>query len=217
MRLRHAPPPRRRQQPRGPERASPRALSNPTGKLTIALYRSIAGAAGIVSGIGLLLLGLQVCAAPRPAPPLATPRAAAALMHDSSAAVDHFGRQPDFALLWPARHFLPARAGFAYGKRVHGVGSDATDRRRLCVPLHAPHVAAVPGRARVPCCTAVSIERHALTGPIALLALTGPMALRGVAGMSRRAVIRRTLGDGPWRVLFFVPMSARRYLIDKIR
>ena len=31
----HAPPPRRRQQPRGPERASPRALSNPAGKLTI--------------------------------------------------------------------------------------------------------------------------------------------------------------------------------------
>jgi hypothetical protein len=65
----HAPPPRRHQQPRGPGRASPRALSNPTGKLTIASYRSTAGAAGIVSGVGLLLLGLQVCV-----PPLATPR-----------------------------------------------------------------------------------------------------------------------------------------------
>jgi len=114
----------------------------------------------------LLLLGLQACAAPRPAPPrpIATPRAAATPTHDLSATVDLFGRQPDFALLRPAGHLLPARAGFAYGERVHGVGSDATDRRRLCVPLHAPHVAAVPGRARVPCCTAVSIEWHALTG-----------------------------------------------------
>ena len=99
-----------------------------------------------------------------PPRPIATPRAAATPTHDLSAAVDLFGRQPDFALLRPAGHLLPARAGFAYGERVHGVGSDATDRRRLCVPLHAPHVAAVPGRARVPCCTAVSIEWHALTG-----------------------------------------------------
>ena len=207
----HAPPPHRRQQPRGPERASPRALSNPAGKLTIHSCRC--RRSGDCLGCRLVVAGAPgVC---RPSPRHAPPhRHAPRCRHPDarlSAAVDLFGRQPDFALLWPAGHFLPARTGFAHGERVHGVGSDATDRRRLCVPLHAPHVVAVPGRARVPCCTAVSIEWHARTGPI-------PIALLCAWGGGRTCTYahshvspccslaaRRLLGalsesiSGPWR------------------